>query len=54
MCLQIGVLRCLDIKVKEIKTYTSFYNCSLETFLVFPKVLDKLVKSVRGLFGHPE
>ena len=29
MCFQLGVLRYLDIKVKEIKTYKHFFNCSL-------------------------
>ena len=31
MRLQLDVLRYLDIKVKEIKTYKHFLNCSLET-----------------------
>ena len=30
MCFQLGILRYLDIKVKEIKT-TSIFNCPLQT-----------------------
>ena len=31
MCFQLGILWYLDVKVKEIKTYKRFLNCSLET-----------------------